>query len=221
MPGLMLVASFIPLAFSALLPVINPIGSAVLFLTFVSGTDHATRKSLARTVALNTVWFLVVVLLGGTFVLRFFGVSLPVVQVAGGFVLAAMGWSMLSSPGSATATPSVDLSLAGSSVAGKSFYPLTFPLTAGPACVVVTLTLGAHASRGPLVDVVLAHVGAMIGIALIGVVVYVSYVNADRTTALLSPSTTEGMLRIISFILLCIGGEIMWSGIDALVKSVR
>ena len=221
MPDLMLMASFIPLAFTALLPVINPIGSSVLFLGVMRGADHATRKRLARTVAINTVWFLIVVLLVGSYVLEFFGVSLPVVQVAGGFVLAAMGWGLLSSPDSEAVAVTVDVPADRSAVDGKSFYPLTFPLTAGPACVVVTLTLGAHASRGPLSHVVLAHVGAMIGIALVGAVVYVSYANADRTTAFLSPSTTKGMLRIISFILVCIGGEIMWSGVQALVTSLR
>ena len=221
MSSFMLVVSFIPLAFTALLPVINPIGSAVLFLGVVRATDHATRKSLARAIAINTVLFLVAVLLGGTYVLRFFGVSLPVVQVAGGAVLAAMGWGLLTSPQSSPVTASVDLPDGRSGFDGKSFYPLTFPLTAGPACVVVTLTLGAHASRGPLPEVLLAHLGAVIGIALIGVVVYVAYANADRTAALLSPSTTEGMLRIIAFILVCIGGEIMWSGMEALVLSLR
>ena len=58
MKELLVVVSFIPLTFSALLPVINPIGSAVLFLGFVQNTDHTTKKKLARKIALNTVLFL-------------------------------------------------------------------------------------------------------------------------------------------------------------------
>jgi multiple antibiotic resistance protein len=215
---LLIAVRYIPLAFSALIPVINPVGSAVLFLGFVQGVDHSTRKSIARKVAINTVWFLVVVLVVGTLILRFFGISLPVVQVAGGFVLAAMGWSLLNKPESAAVPASNDQSA--SALDDMVFYPLTFPLTAGPACVVVTLTLGAHASRGPFIDILIAHLGALIGIVLIGVLVYISYAYADRTTARMSASMTQGILRIISFILFCIGAEIMWNGIQALAKTI-
>lgn len=219
MTDLMRVVSFIPLVFSALLPVINPIGSAMIFLGLVSEADHAARSALARQIAINTVLFLFVVLFAGTYVLRFFGISLPVVQVAGGLVLAAMGWSLLNSP-SSSATPD-EVRVGSASSDDRGFYPLTFPLTAGPACVVVTLIIGAHASRGTVTQIVLAHVGAMIGIVLIGAVVYVTYANADRIAARLSPSATQGILRIISFILFCIGGEIVWGGVQTLVASLR
>jgi multiple antibiotic resistance protein len=101
------------------------------------------------------------------------------------------------------------------------FYPLTFPITAGPGCIVVALTLSAHATKSSLVDSGLAHLGLLLGTVLIGVVVYFSYAYADRTTAKLSPSVTQGLLRVISFILLCIGGEIMWTGIQSLIKTMH
>src|ERR1035441_3239427 len=91
----MLVLKFIPLGFSALLPVINPIGSAVLFLGLVGNADPPTMKVLARKIAINTIWFLLIVQIEGGYILRFFGISLPVVQVAGGLVLAIMGWGWL------------------------------------------------------------------------------------------------------------------------------
>lgn len=211
---------FIPLCFSALLPVINPIGSAMLFLAIVRNADHATMKRLARQIAITTIWFLVIVELSGSFILRFFGLSLPVVQVAGGLVLAAMGWSLLSSPEPAAATDGP----AASSVASldeKIFYPLTFPITAGPGCIVVALTLSAHATEPSLTTSAVAHLGLILGTILIGVVVYLSYAYADRTTAKLSPSVSQGLLRVISFILLCIGGEIMWTGVQSLIKTVK
>lgn len=214
-----LVATFVPLAFSALFPVINPLGSAVLFLGFVQGTDHETRKELARKIALNTVLFLVIVLLAGPQVLRFFGISLPIVQVAGGFVLATMGLSLLNKPDASSAP--IENHALQSGLQAKLFYLLTFPLTVGPACVVVTLTLGAHAARASLIDTAFAHIGVIIGIVLNGIVVYISYANADRTTGRLSASMIQGILRIISFILVCIGAEIMWHGFQALAKSLR
>jgi multiple antibiotic resistance protein len=219
MKQLSLVLGFIPLAFSALFPVINPIGSAVLFLGFVSGADHATMKLLARKIAFNTVWFLLIVQITGTYVLRFFGISLPVVQVAGGLVLAAIGWTLLNKEDSgfnskAAGPASID------SIEDKLFYPLTFPITAGPATIVVTLTLSAHASKPPLVNSAFEYLGLFVATVLIGIVVYFSYAYADRITDKLSPSVTHGILRVIAFILLCIGGEIMWGGIQALLKTL-
>src|SRR5580692_10155844 len=89
---------FFGFAFSALLPVINPLGSALVFLGLVGDAPAPVIRTLARKIALSTVLFLPVVELVGTAFLAFFGISLPVVQVAGGLVLAAMGWSLLNEP---------------------------------------------------------------------------------------------------------------------------
>ena len=91
-------ARAIPLAFAALLPVVNPLGTAIILLGLTEGADEATRKGIARSVAINTVLLLAVVLVAGRLILGFFGISVPIVQLAGGLVLAAMGWSMLLSP---------------------------------------------------------------------------------------------------------------------------
>lgn len=218
MKQLSVVLQFIPLGFSALLPVINPIGSAVLFLGLVPYADHATMKVLARKVAISTIWFLLIVQITGAYILRFFGISLPVVQVAGGLVLASMGWALLNkqNPETVAATP---IKASAESMEDKIFYPLTFPITAGPGSIVVALTLSAHASRASLIESALAHLGLLFGTILIGIVVYFSYAYADRMTAKLTPAFTDGVLRVISFILLCIGGEIMWNGIQALMKA--
>ncbi len=220
MKQLALVLQFIPLSFSALLPVINPIGSAVLFLGLVpAGTDHATLKMLARKIAFNTVWFLLIVQITGVYILRFFGISLPVVQVAGGLVLAAMGWNLLNKADDDD-DPAAPAPRSTERIEQKLFYPLTFPITAGPGTIVVALTLSAHASKPPLVNSAFAYLGLLVSTVLIGIVVYFSYAYADRLTEKLSPSVTQGILRVISFILLCIGAEIIWSGVQALMKTI-
>jgi multiple antibiotic resistance protein len=214
---LLLVVKFIPLAFSALLPVINPIGSAVLFLGLVGDADPPTLKTLARKIAINTLWFLLVIQIAGGYILRFFGVSLPVVQVAGGLVLAIMGWGWLNQqdPVSKTAPSPVSPE----ELRDKVFYPLTFPITAGPGTIVATLTLAAHASSPSLLDSALAHLGLLIATLLVVIIIYFCYAYADRIEAKLSPTITQGILRVMSFILLCIGVEIMWNGIQNLLKK--
>ncbi len=211
---------FIPLTVSALLPVVNPVGSAVLFLGLVGSADHKRRRRLARRVAFDMTLFLLIVLIVGTNILSFFGISMPVVQVAGGFVLATMGWSLLNKPNPGagsllpTSAPTADLE-------SLAFYPLTFPLTVGPGCIVVTLTLSAHASKPSLVQTAVAYLAVTVGIIIVATSVYLSYTYADRLTRRISAPMAEGIMRIISFILLCIGGEFMWEGVANLIRSLH
>jgi len=220
MKVLQLFVSIVPLAVSALLPVVNPVGSAVLFLGLVENADHERRKRLARRIAVDMTLFLSIVLIVGTRILGFFGISMPVVQVAGGFVLATMGWSLLNKPDAGRET-SVHTPTSASNFEALAFYPLTFPLTVGPGCIVVTLTLSAHASKPELVETIVAHLAVLVGIIIVAASVYLSYAYADRLTRRISVPMIEGIMRVISFILVCIGGEIMWQGIMNLIKSLH
>jgi len=153
---MLLVLKFFALAYSALFPVINPLGSALMFLTVVGSVSNEQFRYLARKVSVSMVLFLLVFEVGGAALLNFFGISLPVVQLAGGFVLAAMGWRMLDQKESVngqSTSPVNDVR----TLDQKIFFPLTFPISAGPACIVVTLTLSAHASRRELFSNVLGH----------------------------------------------------------------
>ena len=212
---------FFGLAFSALLPLINPLGSALMFLGIVGNAPPSVFVSLARKIAISTTIFLAVVELVGTALLSFFGISLPVVQVAGGLVLATMGWSLLNQQGAQT---SRDKTEAAESVEGsldqQVFYPLTFPVTAGPGCIVITLTLSAHASANGVLDNVMAHLGIFLAIVALSLTVFLCYGYAPKITSRISPQTAHGILRVIAFVLLCIGVQITWNGVETLLKTV-
>jgi multiple antibiotic resistance protein len=212
---------FFGLAFSALLPLINPLGSALMFLGIVGNAPQSVYLRLARKIAISTTIFLAVVELVGTALLSFFGISLPVVQVAGGLVLATMGWSLLNQQEAQT---SRDKTEAAESVDGsldqQVFYPLTFPVTAGPGCIVITLTLSAHASSNGVLNNVMAHLGIFLAIVALSVTVFLCYGYAPKITSRVSPQTAHGILRVIAFVLLCIGVQITWNGVEALIKAV-
>jgi multiple antibiotic resistance protein len=214
------VAKFFGLAFSALLPLINPFGSALIFLGLVGDAPNSDYKDLARKIAFNTVMFLLVAELVGTALLAFFGISLPVVQVSGGLVLASMGWSLLNKPDARDATKTEAAQASTGTLSQKVFYPLTFPVTAGPGCIVVMLTLTAHASTKDLISNVLAHVGILLAVVVLSVTVFVCYAYAPRISQRVSPQTAHGVLRVIAFVLLSIGVQITWNGVESLIKSV-
>ena len=221
MGSVSLVVKFFGLAFSALLPVINPLGSALLFLGLVGDASTPVVRTLARKIAITTLIFLVVIELVGTAILAFFGISLSVVQVAGGLVLASMGWKLLNQPDTETRHEQSDVAAASfGTLEEKIFYPFTFPVTAGPGTVVVMLTLSAQASVEGLLPDGLAHTGILLAIVIVSLLVYLCYAYAANITQHLSAPTAHGILRIIAFVLLCIGVQITWNGVSAMLKIV-
>lgn len=209
------------LAFSALLPVINPLGSALLFLGVVGDAPRQVLRHLALKVAISTVLFLLTIELAGATLLAFFDISLPVVQLAGGFVLAAMGWQMLNDKGTkGDAEQPAAAPKSRETLEDKIFYPLTFPLTAGPGCIVVTLTLSAHHLSHSTVVNVFAHLGIALAIVGMGVAVLLCYVSAPKITKKISAQTVNGIFRVVAFVLLCIGVQIAANGLGAMVKII-
>jgi len=218
---MLLVLTYFVLSFSALLPVINPLGSALIFLGVVGKAPADVFRNLARRVGFSTVLFLLLIELIGASLLTFFGISLPVVQLAGGFVLAAMGWSLLNDKNEGTTAKETSADVGeGGALEEKVFYPLTFPVTAGPGCIVIMLTLSAHASRRGVLSSVWAHLGITIALLALGFTVLLSYTYAPKITQKIAPKTVQGILRVIAFVLLCIGVQIAWNGLEAMVKGM-
>jgi multiple antibiotic resistance protein len=212
--------TFFGLAFSALLPLINPVGDALVFLGLVGAAPPAVYRTLAKKIAVNTTLFMTVIQLVGTAMLRFFGVSLAVMQVSGGLVLAAMGWGLLNEGApQAMAQPAAIENADVGLLEQKAFYPFTFPITAGPGCIVVMVTLSAHASVGGVLSAAEAHAGIVAAVMLLSAAVYICYGRAPAITARVRPETAHGILRVIAFVLLCIGVQITWNGLDTLLKA--
>jgi multiple antibiotic resistance protein len=211
---------------SALLPLINPLGSALVFLGLVGEAPPAVYRSVARKVALNNIAFLAVIELLGSAILNFFGISLPIVQVSGGIVIASIGWSVLNDKTSAADPARRSEGLQSSATDSlrtleqKAFYPFTFPVTSGPGTLVVMLTLSARFSGGSLPQDVLGHLGLFLAVIVLSAAVYVCYGYAPRITKAIPATTAQGILRVIAFILLCIGVQIGWNGLTVLIRSL-
>lgn len=218
---MMLALEFFALAFSALLPVINPLGSALVFLGLVANAPDDVLRRLSRRIAISTAIFLTTIELVGAAVLAFFGISLPVVQVAGGFVLAAMGWKLLNDDEPAAPEARISQPVAAASLDGKVFFPFTFPVTAGPGTIVVMLTLSAHASRNADSSYFFAHLGIVMAVVALCLSVMLSYRYAPKIAKKIAPQTVHGILRVIAFVLLCIGVQIAWNGMATLLRTLH
>lgn len=207
------------LAFTALLPLINPIGSALIFLGLVGDEPAATYRRLARKISIATIAFLLVIEFLGSLILSFFGISLPVVQLTGGIIIAATAWSLLFENDAGANARQKNEEIAGSAdcaLDGKIFYPFTFPITAGPGTLVVMLTLSARVSDKGLSETAEGHLGIVLAALVLSAAVYFCYGWAPKLIKAVSASTVHGILRVVAFILMCIGVQIAWNGVSML-----
>ena len=203
------------LVLSALFPIVDPVGGSPFFLALTSGYDAKSRKKLSWRVAMNSFLLLVGSYFVGTYILAFFGISLPVVQVSGGVVLVAMGWATLmpkDEPSGATTRATIQPQ----DVFGRAFYPLTLPLTVGPGSISVAITIGANAAHSHSLHPLII-LAASIGFLLIALTIFVCYGFADQLARMLGQTAMSVMLKLSSFLLLCIGVQIAWNGIKELL----
>ena len=196
-----------------LLPIINPLSTAPVFVATV-GANRSIAQRLARQVAING-WFVVVVsMLIGTYVLAFFGVSLPVVRLGGGLLVAATAWRMLhrTEDDDVHAAAAEEAStLSDAEIVRRSFFPITFPLTTGPGTIAASIALGAQIPTTPVLYLAGAVVAAA-GAALVSLVLYFIFKNSATVLERLGAIGMLVMMRLMAFILLCIGIQIMWNG---------
>jgi multiple antibiotic resistance protein len=206
------------LVVTALFPIVNPLGSAPFFLSMSRYYSEEQRKMLARRIAMNSIALIIGSYFVGTHILAFFGISIPVVQVGGGLVLASTGWSMLNQrDDDEDSRNEVHKTTDLHDLFSKAFYPLTLPLTVGPGSISVAITLGANE---PHVDhsIVFSMIGAVIGSVLIALSVYLCYAFADRLAKALGATAMSVITRLSAFLLVCIGVQIVWNGLSALLK---
>ena len=206
------------LVFGALLPIVNPVGSAPMFLAMTSWGSTEMRQVLAWRIAVNAFILLLASIFIGSHILAFFGISLPIVQVGGGLLLAAAGWRLVDSPGESLATGDTT-SVSADEVIRRAFYPLTLPLTVGPGSISVAITLGANTTRTQI-PLWAFCAALLIATALVAASIYFCYRFADRMARLLGDNGTRIFLRLSAFIVLCVGVQILWNGASTLAASL-
>lgn len=203
------------LVIAALLPIVNPFGGAPMFLALTADLTPEIRAELARKIAINAFILLVASLFVGTYVLEFFGLSVPIVQVAGGIVVCAASWELLR----AEHVLKVEMVSEPADIGTRAFYPLTLPLTVGPGTISIAITIGAHHPQS-VRSLLVEGTADVIGAVLIAATVFVCYRYADRMLRKLGETGTSVLIRLSAFILLCVGVQIFWTGASALLTAL-
>jgi multiple antibiotic resistance protein len=200
------------LGFPALFSIVNPISGAFIFRSVTASRPPETRARLARLVALNSLGVMMGALWAGSYVLSFFGITLAALRVAGGLVVAMSGWALLNAPEKREGMKQEQAASA-EGIEDVALFPLTIPFTTGPGTISVAVALGAghprlFAGLGWFFLGMTAAAMAMTG------VIWVTYAYADRLTQMMGPTGTRTITRISAFLLLCIGVQILITGVE-------
>jgi multiple antibiotic resistance protein len=204
------------LGFPSLFSIVNPLGSSLVFSQVLAGHTHQERARLSRVVAVYSAIVLLVSLWAGSHILHFFGVSIGALRLAGGLVVAQRGWVMLQAPQEHEDKKALQANPA-RTADDVAFYPLTMPFTTGPGTIAVAIAL---ASAGPSAgEGFVPFLGGMSASALcVALIVWVSYRFADKVLDVLGPSGARVVSRLVAFLMLCIGTQIMVTGFHDLTK---
>lgn len=198
------------LGFPALFSIVNPISGAFIFRE-VTLNRPQERMRVARLVALYSLVVMTVALWAGSFVLAFFGITLAALRVAGGIVVALSAWDLLNAPEhhearkQEQATPALD-------AGDVALFPLTIPFTTGPGTIAVAVALGSSHPEGTL-ERVWFFLGMTAATVALAGVVWVAYRSSDRISRLMGPRGSRTVTRLSAFLLLCIGVQILITGV--------
>jgi len=202
------------LVFVAAFPIVNPAGSALIFLDITRHASHRAREELARRIAFYSFLVLTVSLFIGSYVLEFFGIGVAALRVAGGIVVAAAGWKFLQEHESEDTAGIAREAPSHTDFQSMAFFPFTMPIITGPGTISVMIALGTgHTSHDPLAHRFEFGAAALVANAALALLVYLCFAFADRVRNVLGNTGTTIALRLSAFILFCIGVQILWSGL--------
>lgn len=202
-------------AFLALFPVLNPPAMAPIFLDMTSSLQDEDRHRLAALIGKYTFLLLLAVLVAGGWLLKVFGISVPVIRVAGGLLLFNTAWRMLNNVDRFSQAEQQELK---ARMTDRAFFPMTMPVTAGPGSIAMALTL---VPAGPLLaaSTWVQFAGSSCGIAMAALSVFLFYRYSENFLRRLGNAGAQTISKISAFILLAIGVQIVWDGVRGLLAA--
>jgi multiple antibiotic resistance protein len=189
--------------FLALFPIVDPFGGIPIFFTMTASWTAKERQKTALKTGLWVFAILVTFLFFGRFVLYFFGISLPVLKIAGGLIVANTAWGMVTSHARITPEETHEAQVK----EDISLTPLAMPLMSGPGAIGVVMALAAH------VDTETSYLGMVIGIAAVALSVTLFFWMGGPLVKRLGPSAVGAINKIFGFLILAIAVQLVWNGV--------
>lgn len=205
----------------ALLPVINPLAAAPTFLAITEGDSPERRNQQLTMACIYMVAILVSFLIGGSLIMGFFGISIPGLRIAGGLLVAGIGWNMLMSAPRDPTDPHNKEHAAARAKLDISFSPLAMPMLSGPGSIAVTLGFTSPSSTW------IEYTAIIIGILSVAVIAYITLRLSTKIVRAMGVNGMNALTKIMGFLLVCVGIQFVVNGLigvatePALLKGIR
>lgn len=203
----------------ALFPVVNPVGSAFMVSPYFEHLSSAEKRRAVSAITLYAFSLCIISLFIGQWILQLFGISIPIIQIAGGTMICKMGWEFLASDREINDPSEQKTGLNDSNydnIAGKLFYPITFPTTTGAGTISVLFTLSAHGATFGSHDYIINTAAILISIVVICLMIYIFYLNTKTIVQYLGKNGENVVNRISAFLIFCVGLQIGITGLKAI-----
>jgi len=210
--GLTLVLSTI----GALLPIVNPLSAVGMVVTITANLSEQERTEQIKRACIYMFFILTSFLVAGGLIMNFFGISIPGLRIAGGMIVSYLGFRMLFPD---TVVMSRQEQMEAANKPDVSFTPLAMPGLSGPGSIAVVIGLAASAQQSG--HVVVGHVLIALGIAVVGMISYITLRAATKLSKVLGIAGMNAMARIMGFLLVCIGVQFIINGVLDVVRLAR
>lgn len=191
---------------ASLLPIVNPFSTAPMFLSLTESYSEIERNKQARQGVLYMVAILLVFLVAGTFIMNFFGLSLPGMRIAGGILVSGVGMGMLKPKDNFEQTE--EETKEAEAKQDISFTPLAMPSLSGPGAISVVIGMSSIA-HGHWLD----YVYIALGILVVAAIVYITLRSSTKLVRFLGVNGLHAMTKIMGFIILCVGVQFIVTGV--------
>ena len=206
-------------AFPALFSIVNPVGASLIFNQVTAGRLRAEKVTLARRIAVYSFVILMGSLWLGSYILNFFGISLGALRIAGGLVVAIRAWGLLMQPEEHEDRKASDAAPAQHGADDVAFFPLTMPFTTGPGSISVAIALSSQRLANDADTLPLFSPGSALAAVCVAGLVWILYRWSDRVLALLGNGGARVVSRLVAFLLLCVGVQIISTGVESLATG--
>jgi len=201
-------------ALLAILPIVNPLGAVPLVISVASHLPEKERLRQIRRACVYTFVLMSSFLVAGSLIMSFFGISIPGMRIAGGMIVAFLGFGMLF-PGADAGQGKVPQP--GEIRHDIAFTPLAMPGLSGPGTFAVVMSLSSQASSRQGWDRIADFLGVATGVLAVAVISWSVLRAAEKFNRVLGATGMVALTRLMGFLMICIGVQFIIDGLSVVL----
>lgn len=204
---------FVGVVFMGFFAIMNPISSVPIFLTLTEGEDEVSKQRIAFQSVFTAFLIVLFFVLSGHFILKIFGISFSALRIAGGILVALIGYEMLHGQRSSVSSPTKEtiqktLKEEDTSIA---ITPLGIPLLSGPGTIITAMSF----ASGGLLRLIIT----IIVFAFLCLITYYAFLSGERIKKAFGVSAFRVITRMMGLILSVIGVQMLITGVYSAVRE--